>query len=320
MRNAASFGSILLAVVAFLATLNPAAAYAAHAAKSNDFAGLVDIGGRQIYMECRGRGSPTVVLIAGKGNGAADWSEILDPAAPVRKSPYDMAGQEEGAAIYRSNAAVFPRVSRFTRVCAYDRPDTRMEGKNVSTPVPQPHPVDEDVADLQKLLAASGERAPYVLVAHSYGGFVARLFVRRYPKEVSGLVMIDVASEYIQKAASPQALAKWDELNRMSSPQAPEAVEVLDAFAKLDAAPKLRPVPTVVLSADKPWDPAQAAAVAKKVGGDAITWDIWLRSQELLAASAPGEYLRHTDSGHFVYLYDPALVVNAIRTVVEEAR
>jgi pimeloyl-ACP methyl ester carboxylesterase len=193
----------LLVLFPILTALYPSGA---HAAVSGDFAGLIDIGsGREMYLECRGRGSPTVVLISGKGNGAADWSEILDPADPLRKSPYDMAGHEESAAIYHSASAVLPLVSGFTRVCAYDRPGTRIEGKDISTPVPQPHPVDQAVDDLHKLLAASGEPGPYVLVAHSYGGLIARLFSRQYPKEVVGLVMIDIVSELVQKTTSSEA-------------------------------------------------------------------------------------------------------------------
>ena len=53
-------------------------------AQTGDSARLVDIGGgRKMYLECRGTGSPTVVLISGKGNGAADWNEILDPDDPA---------------------------------------------------------------------------------------------------------------------------------------------------------------------------------------------------------------------------------------------
>ena len=54
-----------------------------------DFAGLVDIGGgRQIWTTCRGQGSPTVVLLSGHGNGAEDWSLVLDPGDPdVMKRP-----------------------------------------------------------------------------------------------------------------------------------------------------------------------------------------------------------------------------------------
>ncbi len=55
-RSALSFAATCAALVA--ATL--------HAADSGDFAGLVDIGGgRKMYLECRGTGSPTVVLVAG---------------------------------------------------------------------------------------------------------------------------------------------------------------------------------------------------------------------------------------------------------------
>ena len=41
---------------------------------STDFSGRVDIGnGRKMYLECRGVGSPTVVLIAGLKASAGDW-------------------------------------------------------------------------------------------------------------------------------------------------------------------------------------------------------------------------------------------------------
>src|SRR5260221_8310644 len=94
-------------------------------AASGDFARLVDIGGgRKMYLECRGAGSPTVVLISGRGNGADDWSEILDPADPAHSAPDDLVLAGQGT-LHKSEAAVFPSVSRFTRVCAYDRPGTR---------------------------------------------------------------------------------------------------------------------------------------------------------------------------------------------------
>ena len=79
---------MLTAVLACAAVLLVAGSAPAYAAKG-DFSGLVDIGGgRKIYMECSGTGSPTVVLIAGKGNGARDgWSQALDPDDPVHDAP-----------------------------------------------------------------------------------------------------------------------------------------------------------------------------------------------------------------------------------------
>ena len=76
---------ILRAVRIFLLLALPVIALGASAAfaENSDVAGLVDIGsGRRMYLEFSGTGSPTVVLISGKGNGAADWSEVLDPADP----------------------------------------------------------------------------------------------------------------------------------------------------------------------------------------------------------------------------------------------
>ncbi len=89
----------------------------------------------------------------------ADWSKVLDPADPARNAPRDRVVAGEGR-LFENAAAVFPAVSRFTRVCAYDRPGTRSDGTDISTPVAQPHRVDQDVDDLRRLLTAAGEHGP----------------------------------------------------------------------------------------------------------------------------------------------------------------
>jgi pimeloyl-ACP methyl ester carboxylesterase len=297
--------------------VTPLDAAAVHAAESQDFAGLVDIGGgRKIYMECRAAGSPTVVLISGKGNGAADWSKVLDPADSARNAPLDAVGAGEGR-LLESETAVLPAVSHFTRVCAYDRPGTRNEGADISTPVAQPHRVDQDVDDLQTLLAAAGEPGPYILVPHSYGGLVALLYARLHPEEVAGLVMVDAAADLIRQEASAKELAGWDASNRV--PAAPEAVELLDAIEKIEVAPHLPERPAVVLSADKPWQSPAPDAHGETSGG-MITFAEWLAAQDLLAASLHAAHVAETQSGHNLYLYQPGLVVDAIRKVVDEVR
>ena len=67
-------------LVSLVTALVPAAA---HAAASGDFAGLIDIGGgRKMYLECRGTGSPTVVLVGGLRASADDWG-IADKSKPA---------------------------------------------------------------------------------------------------------------------------------------------------------------------------------------------------------------------------------------------
>jgi pimeloyl-ACP methyl ester carboxylesterase len=113
-----------------------------------DFAGLVDIGGgRKMYLECHGEGSPTVVFVSGTGDRTETWSKTLDP----------------------SQQAVLPAIAETNRVCAYDRPGTILavgEGeddfeKSRSDPVPQPTTIQDGVADLHGLLGAAGELGPF---------------------------------------------------------------------------------------------------------------------------------------------------------------
>src|SRR5207248_10360857 len=153
------------------------------AAERGNFAGLVDLGdGRKMYLKCSGRGSPTVVLVGGLRASADDWS---------------MSN--------KSTPAVFPKVAKFTRVCAWDRPGTPVgEKPSRSDPVPQPSTAKDAVADLHALLSAAGKTGPYVLVGHSYGGLVVKLYARTYPKDVAGLVLVDALSEGLQDALTPE--------------------------------------------------------------------------------------------------------------------
>lgn len=106
-----------------------------------DFAGLVDIGGgRTMYLQCQGTGSPTVVLVSGRADRGDIWQTLADPNQP--------------------GPAVLPGVATSTRVCAYDRPGTvTITGEHVeasrSTPVPEPTTADDGVRDLHELLTAA---------------------------------------------------------------------------------------------------------------------------------------------------------------------
>jgi pimeloyl-ACP methyl ester carboxylesterase len=123
--------------------------------------GLVDIGGYRLFIECRGKGSPTVVLEAGLGGSGANWLDVQRPA------------------------------SKTTRVCVYDR-----AGRFRSDRRPGDSATTEVVArELHSLLASAGVPRPYVLGGHSIGGLTMRYFTLRFPDEVVGLVMVDSSYE-----------------------------------------------------------------------------------------------------------------------------
>ena len=51
--------------------------------------------------------------------------------------------------------------------------------------------LNQHVRELHTLLAKAGIDAPYVLVGHSYGGRIARVYAKQYPSEIVGMVLID---------------------------------------------------------------------------------------------------------------------------------
>lgn len=83
---------------------------------------------------------------------------------------------------------VLPEVARVTTACAYDR-----AGMGWSEAGPLPRTASRLEGELHELLARSGVQPPYILVGHSFGGLVARLFAARHQDETAGLVLIEPA-------------------------------------------------------------------------------------------------------------------------------
>ena len=282
----------------------------AHAAGSGNFAGLVDIGGgRKMYLKCSGSGSPTAVLVGGLRASADDW-DISDKSKPT----------------------VFTGVGKFTRVCACDRPGTPVgEKPSRSDAVPQPTTAKDAVADLHALLSAAGEAGSYVLVGHSYGGLIVRLYASTYPKEVSGLVLVDALSEGLQDAETPEQwaiqrkLIEGDVRESVAEYPALERIDVDRSLKQIRASPPLRSVPLVVLSADRPWGPQVPPMItAGKLPADIppdfgyVTDAAQKKAQEQLAKLVPNaKHITNTNSGHEIHKQQPQLVIDAIREVVE---
>jgi pimeloyl-ACP methyl ester carboxylesterase len=118
---------------------------------------MVDVGGRRIQIDCRGTGSPTVVLESGLDDlGSLSWTAVHDS------------------------------IARTSRVCAYSR-----AGIMWSDPAEAPFDARFAAHDLHAALAGAGEHAPWVMVGHSIGGPYITIFTALYPSEVAGLVYVD---------------------------------------------------------------------------------------------------------------------------------
>ncbi|MFD3553297.1 alpha/beta fold hydrolase [Streptomyces goshikiensis] len=265
---------------------------------------MVDVGGgRGIRLECRGSGSPTVVLVSGTGGASDEWTSVADPARPA-------AAPKPGA------GSVLATVASFTRVCAYDRPGTtRFDGGLApSTPVAQPTTAADGVRDLRAALAAGGERPPYVLVGASWGAMIAELFARTDFPRVAGLVTVDGASPYLRDTLTPAQWSDW--MKKIAAMDTGRGLEVPDyeaSVAQIRRAPALpRPLPATVLTSDRPWDLG--------VGNSGSTWPAWLAAQDRLARELHARHVTDTGSGHGIAVERPRLVADAVREVVDRAR
>src|SRR5262249_17360546 len=124
---------------------------------------LVAVGGSRLQLNWRGeaRGSqPTVILEAGVGDFSVEWSLVQ------------------------------PGVAKFARVCSYDR-----AGDGWSDLGPHPRTLRQIVYELHTLLDKAGVKPPLVLVGHSYGGWLVRLYASTYPAEVAGMVLVEAGAD-----------------------------------------------------------------------------------------------------------------------------
>ncbi len=154
----------------------------------------VQAGALRLNIDCSGRGSPTVILDSGMGVPAIGW------------------------------LLVQPGVAIFSRVCSYDR-----AGYGWSEAGPKPRTSLRIAKELKALLDGSGEKGPFILVGHSFGGYNVRMFTALYPREVVGVVLVDAEhgdeEERIEAVLPPAVKAeekesdqRADEMDRVLTP------------------------------------------------------------------------------------------------------
>ncbi len=136
---------------------------------------LVSVGSHRLHLHCAGEGGPVVVFDAALGASSLSWS------------------------------LVHPRVARATRACVYDR-----AGFGWSEAGPLPRTAGRLADELFALLREAGVPPPYVLVGHSFGGLVMRLFAARHRHDVAGLVLIEPAipDEWAEPTPQRRALVE----------------------------------------------------------------------------------------------------------------
>ena len=250
----------------------------------------MDIGGRRLYIRCRGEGSPSVIFESSWGG---DWQDF--------------------------NSALFV-VSQYTRACAYDR-----AGLGRSDPILiKPRTSQDMIEDLHSLLINASIPGPYILVGHSLGGFNIRLFATKYPDEVVGLVSVEgvpvdqfLTCDFpIETPGEDPSFAKARKDCQSSKAwflDWTDNPEFLDYFASEDqvrATGSFGDLPLVVLAAET--QTSGKPGTAEEFGG--AIWDRLER--EIAALSSNGQYKVIMGSDHGTIVYQKETIDTIIEMVM----
>jgi pimeloyl-ACP methyl ester carboxylesterase len=276
---------------------------------------LIDAGGYRMRIDCMGQGTPTVILDSGLGDSYISWRKVQ------------------------------PHIARFTRVCSYDR-----AGLGYSDSSPRPRTSKDFAKELHVLLHNAQIVPPYVLVGHSMGGFDVRLYASLYRSQVAAMVLVDSSHPEQQKRLPPELNdfdASWlreQEFFEFAMPfgiprllgfcgndaeeraaecnfhSLRESVAELKTIAKSAAQTastgSLGNLPLVVLSRDPDSPQYDLPEDLVKPASDA-----WQQMQrELAQLSTRGTQVIAKNSGHYIQLDRPGLVIEAIRKIVDQAR
>ncbi|KTD41071.1 alpha/beta fold hydrolase [Legionella parisiensis] len=274
---------------------------------------------RKIFMHCEGSGSPTVLFIAGyPDRGDTAWETPL----PGNK------------------LTVFSEVSKFTKVCDYDRPGTiTIIGserflKSRSDPVQQPVTASDQVDDLHQLVNAAKIHKPFIIVAHSAGGLAARLYALKYPNDVSGMLLIDVTNEKLLEVWNEKEIEVFyfginnSSKSLSSNYKNGEIINFEESFEQLNAYSQHKlNMPAIILTAGK----IPKASEVIKMGfwpsyvtqdmANSIIHGINCANNLLADTFAPkAKRIDVKNSGHYIQKEQPELIIQQIQSLIEQLR
>ncbi|MCX7124303.1 MAG: alpha/beta hydrolase [Gammaproteobacteria bacterium] len=251
----------------------------------------------KLWVQQYGHGKPTIILINGGGDTIdTEWTKII------------------------------PALSKTTSILAYDRP-----GQMKSTPLQNRNPVTAKsvVITLRTLLKKLRISPPYILVAHSSGALYAQYFARNYPKEVSGLVIINgnlVTEQFPETVQwlfpkmvkfinhyNNQHLKKLEdklnqtEKNAKGNPTAQQIAQItysLEVMGKQKSAKEIMQSPPL----------SKNLALAVLVSG---TYPLEIELQKEFSEQVPNSIFKQfPNASHYIQNDDPKAVINIINQIV----
>jgi pimeloyl-ACP methyl ester carboxylesterase len=252
---------------------------------------MIDVGGRKLDCCVYGKGSPTVVLVSGLEAPQVYWNPVIpDLAAKATVVTYDRAG------VGKSELGDLPAHG------------------------------GQSAKDLQVLLAKLAVPKPYILVGHSFGGMIVRLFASMYPDDVGGLILEDTQHEdnlvELRKILRGKDLEAFDQLmaDGFNTPENPKTEADFRDITReqLRKSKPLPRVPYVILTAA-----GRAKAMGPMFSDEAIEEMAKLDAvlNDRLAALIPGgRPIIVEGTGHNIHVDKPEALIAPVLQMIEKVR
>lgn len=228
----------------------------------------------RLYSKFSRKGKPSVIFIAGLGDSSETWNEVQH------------------------------RISQVTSTLSYDR-----AGVGRSEAAPAPRTCLDLVDELSELVLALDMEPPYLLVGHSFGGLVARLYASLYPQTISGIVLVDAAPEYKELAYEkvlPEHLIAGNREYYENPMLNREKIDKVQSYRQVAEHAWTSSIPLAIITRGLPDDsgedwPSQAIlAVEQKLQAEFMRWST--SSKQRIAGR----------SGHYIHHDEPDVVIEEI--------
>jgi pimeloyl-ACP methyl ester carboxylesterase len=294
---------------------------------------ILDVNGTKLHIRTSGKGKPAVVFESGVAASCVNWRRVQDA------------------------------ISGIASTATYDRAGFAWSGRSPKALSPE-----EMVSSLRQLLAKAGLTPPYVLVGHSFGALLVRIYADQWPEEIAGLVLVDPAlvlewcnptDERLKMLSRGVGLSRRGALlarigfvrlslsllsggaralpklvSRLSSGKGHSVIERLVGEVR-KMPPELwpaiqshwcRPASFESMGRHLQAVPEAAARVAEAkplghipvtvISGSNLTPEQFAEHSAIAESSERGRHLVATESGHWIQLDQPEIVINAIREMV----
>ncbi|MFX1538486.1 MAG: alpha/beta fold hydrolase [Promethearchaeota archaeon] len=249
----------------------------------------IDIGGYELRYLVEGEGSLTVILEAGAENSLISWKKIQS------------------------------RIAEFTRVLSYDR-----AGLGESDPSPHPRSAEQIALELHKLLERTNIPPPYILVGHSFGAILIRVFTMLYPEEVSGMIFVDPSyattnfldywRSYLPPEKFQQISKAFDDYKASRSQVIRDEWKIMRSYKFEEE--KFPDIPVFVLTSIRLSD------VEERFSNNTELVESWVEMwqdfhKEWIDKLPSCKQIITEKSGHNIHDDEPELVVNVIRQILD---